>query len=679
MHFLLADSFTGALARLPAPEAKAVKTTVVDLQIDPTGKGLSFHRIDQSKDPNFWSVRVGRDLRLIVHKAEDSLLVAYVDHHDKAYAWAERRRIEAHPSTGAIQIVESRERVEEVAPALPNAPPATVANAGGGDRHPFASLDNGALLSAGVPADWLYDVRAATEDRFFELAAHLPAEAAEALLQYAATGALPAPPPVERDPYIHPDAQRRIRLIVDEEELRQALDYPWERWGVFLHPSQRAIVERRFAGPARVSGSAGTGKTVVALHRAVGLARTNPQARLLLTTFSAPLARLLAAKLRVLAPETGGIVPRITVSDWHGAADELFQLIHGRRPRIVSIDLLRRMIGDTATAAGVKGFTSRFLLSEWTNVVDAWGIDGLARYASVPRLGRRTPLGPRQRERLWSVFEPVAAALREQGFLTRAEVCRDVAAHYATRESKPFDHIVVDEAQDLGPAELAFLAAIAPPADDALFFAGDSGQRIFQHSFSWKALGIEVRGRSATLKVCYRTSRQIRSVADRLLPGALRDPDGNEEERSGTVSVFDGPPPSIAVLADTQQEGETVADFLRNAVADCIRPDEIGMFVRSPDEIGRARAAAEGAGLGDQVAISVMHLAKGLEFRAVVVMACDQDVLPLESRIAEAADEGELDDIYETERHLLYVACTRARDRLLVTGVGPGSEFLKDL
>ena len=213
MRFLLADSFTSTLARLPAQEAKAVKTTVVDLQIDPAGKGLSFHRIGRSKDPNFWSVRVARDLRLIVHRTEDSLLVAYVDHHDKAYAWAERRRIETHPSTGAIQIVEVRERVEEVATAVPNAP--AIAAAGAGDRLLFASLGDGALLSAGVPSDWLDDVRAATENGFFEVAAHLPAEAAEALLQFAASGTLPASPPsVERDLYMHPDAQRRIRLVV---------------------------------------------------------------------------------------------------------------------------------------------------------------------------------------------------------------------------------------------------------------------------------------------------------------------------------------------------------------------------------------------------------------------------------------------------------------------------------
>jgi hypothetical protein len=681
MRFLLADSFTGALARLPTAEAKAVKTTVVDLQIDPTGKGLSFHRIDKSKDPNFWSVRVSRDLRLIVHKTTYSLLVAYVDHHDKAYAWAERRRIEAHPATGAVQIVEVRERVEEVAVAAPSVGPAVAAAAPSeAAQLSFARLDDAALLSVGVPADWLSDVRAATEDTFFDVAAHLPAEAAEALLHYATAGALPksAPAPID-DAYAHPDTQRRIRLIVDEEELRQALEYPWERWSVFLHPSQRAVVERRFGGAARVSGSAGTGKTVVALHRAVALARKNPQARLLLTTFSEPLARSLAAKLLVLAPGTGGIAPRITVSDWHGVADELFQLIHGSRPRIVATAMLRTMIAKAAEAVGVQGFTPRFLLSEWTNVVDAWGIDGPERYASVPRLGRRSPLGPRQRERLWSVFGPVGAGLREQGIFTRCGICREVAAHYDGRERKPFDHIIVDEAQDLGPAELSFLATIAPLGEDALFFAGDIGQRIFQHPFSWKALGVDVRGRSSTLKVCYRTSRQIRSVADRLLPGGLRDPDGNEEERAGTISVFDGPAPVIAVVADAAQEIERVVEFLRGAIADGIEPSEIGLFVRSPDVIGRARAALEASGLADRVTVSVMHLAKGLEFRAVAVMACDQDVLPLESRIAEAADEGELDDIYETERQLLYVACTRARDRLLVTGVAPGSEFLKDL
>lgn len=678
MNFHLAETFTAALARLPAQEAKLVKTSVVDLQIDPTGKGQSFHRIERAKDPNFWSVRVSRDLRLIVHKTASSLLIAYVDHHDDAYAWAQRRRIEAHPTTGAIQIVEIRERVEEA--VLPAAPQLPFPEAPVSSPRLFGKLTEAELLSIGVPTDWLADVTAATEDSFLDIAAHLPGEAAEALLQYVDSGRLTKPAPVATtDPYAHPDAQRRIRIVTDEEELRLALDFPWERWGVFLHPSQRALVNRSFDGPARVSGSAGTGKTVVALHRAVRLARNDPTRRILLATFSEPLARELASKVKVLAPEAGGIVPRITVSDWANVADELFQLSTGRRPRIVGADALAELITDAAAEAEVRGFSDRFLLSEWANVVDAWGIDGLDAYAKVPRLGRRSPLGPKQRERLWSIFDRVRSALTSRGLFTRAGVYRQVATDYQGQTDKPFGAIIIDEAQDLGPAELVFLSAITPGHADALFFAGDLGQRIFQHPFSWKALGIDVRGRSSTLKVCYRTSRQIRGMADGLLPGALRDPDGNQEERDGTVSLFDGPSPVVSVHDSCDAEIAAVAQFLQSAVSDGVVPTEIGIFVRDPASIGRARKAAQLGGVDSAATVALMHLAKGLEFRAVAVVACDEDSLPLQSRIEDAADEGELDDIYETERQLLYVACTRARDRLLVTGVTPGSEFLKDL
>ena len=159
MNFLIADTFTASFNRLAGQDQKAVKASVFDLQMDPTGNGLQLHRIDKSKDPNFWSARVNRDVRLIVHKTGDSMLVAYVDHHNDAYAWAERRRIEAHPRTGAVQIVEVRERVEDVAPpetydfVTPKAGTASAMQ-----PQPFAALDDNALLSIGVPADWLADV-----------------------------------------------------------------------------------------------------------------------------------------------------------------------------------------------------------------------------------------------------------------------------------------------------------------------------------------------------------------------------------------------------------------------------------------------------------------------------------------------------------------------------------------
>jgi hypothetical protein len=682
VNFLIADTFTASFNRLCGLDQKAVKASVFDLQMDPAGNGLQLHRIDKSKDPNFWSARVNRDIRLIIHKTGESLLVAYVGHHDDAYAWAERRRIEAHPRTGAVQIVEVRERVEEVAPppALDFVFPEAAKGKEMAATPPalFASLDDDALLSIGVPTDWLADVRAASEDGFFALTSHLPAEAAEALLEYAATSRLAAPVPAPdiADPFAHPDALRRIRLIADQEELEQALAFPWEKWGVFLHPSQRTLVERAFSGPARVAGSAGTGKTIVAIHRAVRLARENPNARVLLASFSEPLAAELAKKVLVLAPETGGVVPRITTASFQGIAEQMFQLERGVRPRIASDAVLRERL--RAASAGLKGFSERFLLSEWINVIDAWGLTSLDAYSTVQRMGRKSRLGPNQRARLWPIFQAVREALSAERYTTWADVFSGLADVLVTRGNKPFDHVVIDEAQDLAPAELRFFAALAPAKPDGLFLAGDVGQRIFQHPFSWASLGVDVRGRSHTLKVCYRTSQQIRRAADKLLPTVLRDADGLEDERRGIISVFDGPTPEVQSLADVAAEAAVVRKTVETWLADGIAPHEIGLFVRTPQLVTRARAAIAGLTGDGEMTTAPMSLAKGFEFRAVVVMACDEGILPLDERVADAADEAELDDIYETERRLLYVACTRAREHLLLTGVTPTSAYLAD-
>jgi hypothetical protein len=682
MNFLIAETFTASFNRLSGVDQKAVKASVFDLQMDRTGNGLQLHRIDKSKDPNFWSARVNRDIRLIVHRTDRSLLVAYVDHHDPAYAWAERRRIEAHPRTGAIQIVEVRERVEDVAPhaqtefAFPASEPQ--GEAGSPARALFSTLDDETLLSIGVPADWLADVRAADEDGFFAVCAHLPAEAAEALLEFATTGRLVVPAPALADPFSHPDALRRIRPIADQDELEQALAFPWEKWGVFLHPSQRALVERSFQGPARVAGSAGTGKTIVAIHRAVRLARDNPIARILLASFSQPLADAMAKKTLVLAPETGGIVSRITTASFRGIAEQMYQLEHGVRPRVASEMILRERLRTAAAATGLKGFSERFLLSEWTNVVDAWALSSLEQYSVVERMGRKSRLGPNQRARLWPVFAAVREALATERYTTWADVFTGLATALESRHTKPFDHVIVDEAQDLAPAELRFFAALAPVGPDSLFLSGDIGQRIFQHPYSWASLGVDVRGRSHTLKVCYRTSQQIRRAADRLLPAVLRDTDGLEDERRGVVSVFAGPPPEIRTLADVAAEAITVRQTVAAWLADGIGPHEIGIFVRTPELVERARAAIDGLPGGDETVTAQMSLAKGLEFRAVIVMACDEGVLPLDERVADAADEAELDEIYETERRLLYVACTRAREHLVLTGIAPTSEYLTD-
>lgn len=687
MQFRIADTFTGSLARLTGDEQKAVKTTAFDLQMNPAQPGHQFHRLDGAKDPNFWSVRVSRDIRIVVHRTQDSFMLCYVDHHDDAYRWAERRKLEAHPKTGAAQLIEVRETVREIEVPLY----VSAAQEGQPSRLPFADLSDDKLLSYGVPVEWLQDIRGADEDGVLDLAGRLPSEAAEALLALATGGTPQVPGSVPGiDPFDHPDAQRRFRVMHDLEELVQALDYPWEKWAVFLHPAQRAIVERDYTGPARVSGSAGTGKTIVALHRAVHLARINPNARILLTTFSETLANALRDRLRILISSEPQLGERVEVYAIDALGERLYRL-NVAAPSFASEAQVVALLEEAASAVKESRFSPSFMLTEWNQVVDAWQLDTWDAYRDVPRLGRRRRLPESHRQALWSVFEQVRSGLRDRNLITYAEMYGYLAARFGESQKSPFDFIIVDEAQDIGVAQLRFLAALGAERPDGLFFAGDLGQRIFQQPFSWQALGVEIRGRSRTLKINYRTSHQIRMRSDLLLGAEISDVDGNTEERSGTISIFNGPEPSIAVSDSTEAESKAIADWLKNVTGRGLAPHEISVFVRSAGQIDRATAAVEAAGLKftvlddyvqtteGMVSVSTMHRAKGLEFRAVVVMACDDEVVPLQERIESVTDDSDLEDVYNTERYLLYVACTRARDYLLVTGVEPASEFLDDL
>ena len=687
MQFRIADTFTASLARLTNEQQKAAKTTAFDLQVNPAQPGHSLHRVTGARDPNFWSARVNLDFRIIVHRSDEGVTLCYVGHHEDAYKWAESRKLETHPTTGAAQLVELREVIQEIAvpsyvEAALQAPP----------KPPlFVHLPDDQLLGYGVPVEWLNDVKAADEDSLLDLADHLPTEAAEALLELA-VGKTPQPSlpaPSGTDPFDHPDALRRFRVMRNVEELEEALEYPWEKWTIFLHPAQLGLVERNYNGPARVSGSAGTGKTVVALHRAAFLAKSNPDARILLTTFSDALANLLRAKFQLLVHQEVQPNGRIMVDSLDAVGLSLYEARFGS-PALARREAVESLVEDAARLEDAT-FSLAFLLTEWDRVVDAWQLATWEDYRDVARIGRYRRLSETQRKNLWPVFERVKSGLRDRGLVTRAEMFGRLTKEIEQLEKPPFRFVVIDEAQDLSVAQLRFLAALAGGRPNGLYFAGDLGQRIFQQPFSWKELGVDVRGRSQTLRINYRTSHQIRTQADRLLDPEMSDVDGNLEERKGTVSVFNGPKPTIQVLEDEEGESIAVSEWLAARISEGLQPSEIGVFVRSTEQMERAVATVKLSGVpyvvldddmeatGSCLTISTMHLVKGLEFRAVALMACDSEVIPLQSRVESIADEADLEEVYNTERNLLYVACTRARDHLLVTGVKPASEFLDDL
>lgn len=688
MQFRIADTFTASLAHLTNEEQKLVKTTAFDLQINPENSGLSFHKLDRARDKNFWSVRVGSDLRIIIHKTDISLMLCYAGHHDRAYDWAERRKLEVHPQTGAAQWVEIRERTEEILIRKPVEAQLPEPE----NLRLFTHISRENLLQYGVPEDWLDAVLEATEETILEIADHLPGEAAEAVLDLAVgrTPLLPQTKVPSENPFDHPDSQRRFRIVDNQEELAMALEFPWEKWAIFLHPAQRRLVEGEYSGPMRVAGSAGTGKTIVALHRAVFLTRQNPEARVLLTTFSDALANALKRKMRELLWSQPKLAERLEIQSLGTVGRKLFE-VHLGKIKIASSETINQLISEASAQMPDQKFSLAFLRSEWEQVVDAWQLTSWEEYRDVLRLGRKTRLSEKQRKQLWSIFSLVRSNLENLGQITIPGMFGRLTILYAGEQHSPYDFCIIDEAQDIEVGQLRFLAALCGEREKGLFFTGDLGQRIFQTPFSWKAAGVDVRGRSKTLRINYRTSHQIRAQADRLLDPEFSDVDGNTECRRDAQSVFNGPDPVIFMAHSSTDEIKKVGEWLRERTTEGMAAHEIAVFVRSAAEMDQAVAAATNASLSYQildkrleiangkVSLATMHLAKGLEFRAVAVMACDEEIIPMQSRLSAAGESADLEEIYNTERQLLYVAITRARDHLLVSSGMKPSEFLDDL
>jgi superfamily I DNA/RNA helicase len=684
MRFAIANTFQKALQKLEgkdAAAAKLAKQSAFEFQMNPAQSGFSFERITKSKDPNFWSLRVSDGVRIIAHRAPDMVTMCYVDRHDEAYQWAERRRFEVHPATGAAQIVEIRETVREITKVIEKQvkPPL------------FGGFEADYLFALGIPTEWLDAVRLVSEDNFDALIGHLPDEAVERLLDLAAGKPVPRPVPIKAvtdvTALLHPDAQRRFRVIDNQQELRQALDFPWDQWIVFLHPTQRSVVEKSFNGPARVTGSAGTGKSVVALHRAAWLARQNPKARVLLTTFSKTLAIRLAQNADILlgkSPERA----QIEVEHLHKIARDLWVKKKGRPFLALSAKRLAVLMeAAQATVDGATKFSVSFLRNEFETVVDPTGITTWEQYKSASRANRGTPLGARQKLTIWHVFENLLQLLARENLNSWNSLC-----YQAAQSAGPvYDHVIADEVQDFGPAELRFVRALVAPRKNDILLCGDSGQRIYKSRTSLLSCGLDVRGRSTQLKINYRTTQQIRRFADSLFAASEADADGDPMTRDA-VSILNGPVPRVAAFGSIADEISGLTEWLESRLGEGVKPKEIAIFGRTEAVLhDRAEPALEAAGVKgqllndddpadeDHVSLGTMHRAKGLEFKAVAVVGCDAGLLPLRSVVDGFTDPVERDSFVEQERNLLYVALTRAREQVIVTHASRPSALLEKL
>ncbi len=680
----LSGSFEKARRALDGKEAAKVADAVLRLNNDPTASVFHLHRVEAC---DFWSARVGGDLRIILQRdGEGFLTLVHVGHHDDAYTWARRHRLSQHPVTGTMQLVGIPVVVGEPEPSRAAARPVKPSPARA------LGLNGEALLSFGIPPDWVEAVLgAADEDALMAVAEHLPPEAAEAALKIA-IGERPEARPIESgvSGYETADAKRTFWTVTDDAIVRQALESGWEAWTVFLHPEQRKVAYRDYAGSARVSGSAGTGKTVVALHHAKHLLESHPERTVLITTYSENLAADLNVRRGHLLRKPD-LLERSTVETLLGFATELYKSIYGQFPKLVGdtddeAAFVRQAV--EANRALLPGDLSvHFVCSEWERIVDVRNLCTWVAYRDTKRRNVTRRLAEARRKQLWEVFEKVRAAFAARQALSRGMLFGALADWLRENPGKcrAYDHVIVDESQDLGEIELAFLAAYAQ-RPDCLFFAGDLGQRIKRYPFSWKEAGITLQGRSRVLKVNYRTTQEIRRMADKLLDEVSEDVDGDTQDRSGTISLLRGQKPEVQIFKTVDAERDGVAVWLDNLRQAGTMASEIAIFFRDEAQRPRALAAIHVSGYRDTLAkgsteirLGTMEEAKGLEYRAVAVIACDSAILPSPARLAEAGFISGMEDVYETERNLLYVACTRARDALLITAVGTPSELLLDV
>lgn len=680
----IAKSFSASIKKLSTPDRGRVLDFLTKFMEDPSSPGLNFETIEGAKDSFIKSARITQDLRTILHNRDGLHTLLYAAHHEEAYRWAERHRVERHRVTGTMQIIEAAETVD-----LPE--PESTSQQG---PRLFDDYDDEYLISLGVPDDWALPLRQVRdEDQLLSIVERLPEEVAERMIALASGEIVTPPAPVTAAIPIqqNPDNLRRFWVVEDAAELASVLERPIEDWVRFLHPSQRELVTADFKGPAKVSGAAGTGKTVVGMHRARALAAKGK--RVLLTSFVTTLCRNIERNIHVLCAGSqkefdGDVESRITVSTVHKQALTLARKINsGVQP---ADDSQIESLTSHHHATGGFLFDTGFLTAEWHGVIEPQGIQSWDEYRDASRTGRGKPLSVKQRKQCWNVFERVYEDLQNKQRHPWSSICRMAREGLETGViASPFDAVIVDEVQDLQPQEVQLLAVLAAANPGNLMVLGDTGQRIYSGGFSLKKLGIDVRGRSQILRINYRTTEQIRRFADALLGDTSDDfNEGREDRRSH--SLLKGPSPTLRGFKTEVLQNEFIVGEVQRALNEGLTPREVAIFARSGSHLKSVRQSLTEAGIpvyalssdddldqSNGVNFGTMHRAKGLEFKVVFVVNCSDDVVPHAYTLSKLQDEGDHEAGVEREKQLLYVSITRARDEVFVTWVGRGSRFLK--
>jgi mRNA-degrading endonuclease RelE of RelBE toxin-antitoxin system len=700
----ISAEFLKAMSNIPKSEQKKVREFTEKFRNDPTQASINYEPIHGAKDKKVRTVRIGLDYRaVVIHPPKgDVYLLVWVDHHDEAIRWAKNKVFEINSETGALQIIDTEFIEKKQEEIVPNEK--TEINEPGLFDH----LTDKQLQQLGVPKLLLPSVRLLkNDDELDEFKEHLPDEAYEGLLSIAAGFSFEETlqelghdqlQEVDTEDFLkaleNPDTKRRFAAVESSEELMEMLNAPLEKWRVFLHPSQEKIAKGNYNGPVRVLGGAGTGKTVVAMHRAKYLLEhvyTKSTDKILFVTYTSNLAKAIKQQLHSIISERDR--KRVDVTTVHSLATKLlrqfdsgFQTINKETSKKVE------EAWKMAVSMDELGFDESFYREEWEDVVQANGISTEREYLTVKRIGRGTRINRLQRKQIWKVFEDYRSFLNRHQIKEWVDIVREARLLVENGQlTLPYQSVIVDEAQDLHPEDYKFIRAIIPEGPNDIFIVGDAHQRIYKNKVVLSQCGINVRGaRSKKLKINYRTTEQIRKWAISILSNeSFDDLDGGIDDQKGYKSLLQGCHPEIVHFNTLEEELQFIQDFIQSAILKGVELANICIVARSNKLIESVYAPMlEKNNIqykiidpniideGEGVRLATMHRVKGLEFSHVIIASVNEGIVPPKTLLNKMHDEVSRNDAILRERSLLYVAATRARDYLVVTSYGVRSSLL---
>ena len=711
----VSNDFFKALNGLPEKARGKVATFISKFRDNPRSPGLNYERIEGGKDAFIRSLRVDQEIRCIVRAPEegDTYVLLWVDKHDDAYQWARRRTCHVNRISGALQVVdvESAEAAvgDAIEAALSEALAASpAASPPASSDSLFAGCDDDQLMLLGVPEALLPAVRAvANEDALSRLIEWVPQSCVDGLILLADGKPIDAViDELERKRPAHvdtsdvaaalntPESQAEFMVITDDELLEAMLAAPMEQWRVFIHPSQRRLVERDWSGPVRVLGGAGTGKTVVAMHRARWLAQQlsdQAGARILFTTFTRTLATDIRSNLtKICSPQELQRLEVIHLDGW------VMKFLQGQGLQVRAFnDAARKACWDMAMAVADTslGLDRRFYEEEWSYVVLANGCRTLPEYIAARRIGRGRRLTRQNRVQIWPVFDALRTEFRQRG-LWEPEEAKQAATDLLNKavQGARYTSIVVDEAQDLDVASFTLLRALVgePHAND-LFIVGDPHQRIYGKPVVLSRCGIEIRGRSRKLRINYRTTEETRAWATAVLHGLdFDDLDGGTDPTTDYRSLLHGDVPLIKGFEDPAEEQRFLADTLRQLQQEQGSLAATCVTARTNSGVEKLNTVLQQAGFSTRVInkdesddpsdpalrLATMHRVKGLEFDQMFLPGLDQSQMPYRYELDQRPDQVSRELFEQQERSLLHVAATRAKKRVVVTYSCKPSSFL---